>query len=398
MLALVAGGCATPGYHRVKPTPLDQAQVEVPEDQLLDVGVALSAAPERSEKQLEKEGTNEDIRKSECKYVPFHLKNTLQRSSYWGSVQVVPEADDEVDLTVTSELVKSNGEIMQFKVEAVDALGRRWLKRNYEAKAGETNYQITTRGQRDAFQDVYNTVANDLSSFLQGLSPEDVEEIRRAAKLKFAADFAPDAFAEYITTNGKGKTTVLRLPADDDPLMDRIDRIRERDAMFVDTLNQYYEGFYDNMWDAYENWRRYNLAEQEALRRVQGEAFLKTVAGVLMIAAAIALDAGNTDLGALSGILILAGGQVVINGVNVSQQAEIHASAIQELSATFGTEMRPTVLELEGKQYQLTGTAAEQYEKWRDLLRRIYFEETGFAASEPGAGSDGSEPATTTGP
>ncbi len=40
--------------------------------------------------------------------------------------------------------------------------------------------------------------------------------------------------------------------------------------------------------------------------------------------------------------------------------------------------MRPTIVELEGKQYELTGTASEQFAEWRSLLKDIYREETGF--------------------
>ena len=40
--------------------------------------------------------------------------------------------------------------------------------------------------------------------------------------------------------------------------------------------------------------------------------------------------------------------------------------------------MKPVVMEFEGKQYELTGSAAEQFNQWRALLRKIYFAETGF--------------------
>jgi hypothetical protein len=385
VLALFAaglvGGCTTPGYHRVRPTPIRTAAAEVPESQLLDVGVALTEVPALSEKQLEKQGTTADIRQSESHFIPYHLKNTLQMSSYWGTVQVVPPGDDNVDLLVATKLNKSNGEIIQLEVEAVDASGRRWLRRKYEAKAESGDYVNTVEGKREVYQDLYNTIANDLSKFKNGLPPEDVERIRAVSQLKFAAEFAPEAYGDYLSEGRNGRVLIDRLPAEGDPLMDRIDRIHAREQMFIDTLNQYYEGFYLEMWEAYENWRRYYLVEQDARREAQADAFWRTVGGALMIAAAVALQVGDVpDTGALSGVLILAGGQVVISGINVSQQVKIHAAAIQELAESFGAEIRPTVVELEGKQYELTGTAAEQYQEWKALLRRIHEEETGFAA------------------
>ena len=50
--------------------------------------------------------------------------------------------------------------------------------------------------------------------------------------------------------------------------------------------------------------------------------------------------------------------------------------------------MEPVVLELEGKKYELKGSAQEQYRQWRELLLKIYRAETGFdtdlAADGPG--------------
>jgi hypothetical protein len=67
-----------------------------------------------------------------------------------------------------------------------------------------------------------------------------------------------------------------------------------------------------------------------------------------------------------------------MEGFNISQEAEIHESAILELSDSFSGEMKPVVMEFEGQQYELTGSAEEQFQQWRELLRQIYYAETGF--------------------
>ena len=33
--------------------------------------------------------------------------------------------------------------------------------------------------------------------------------------------------------------------------------------MYVDTLNEYYEAFYNDMWPSYENWRKLNMTERQ---------------------------------------------------------------------------------------------------------------------------------------
>jgi hypothetical protein len=45
--------------------------------------------------------------------------------------------------------------------------------------------------------------------------------------------------------------------------------------------------------------------------------------------------------------------------------------------------MQPVTMEFEGKQYELTGSAEEQFKHWKQLLRQIYYAETGFEPAAP---------------
>src|SRR5690606_5311203 len=40
------------------------------------------------------------------------------------------------------------------------------------------------------------------------------------------------------------------------------------------------------------------------------------------------------------------------------------------------------VVEIQGTEHRLTGTAEAQYHEWRDLLKRLFVSETGFAAED----------------
>jgi len=379
ILVILLAGCATYQAQKVGPTPIMQAQSEIPEDQLLDVGILVFKSEELSEDETEDEGTNNDIRKAEGHFIPYHLKNTLQQSSHWGAVQVVPAETDSVDLTVKGEILESNGEQLGLKINVIDATGKTWFRKNYKAEATPNSYSGAQIGQKDAYQDLYNAIANDMAEFKNKLSAEDIKKIRAVSKLKFAADFAPDAFNGYLSNDPKENFTINRLPADDDPMMDRLLKIREREYMYVDTLNEYYEDFYTNMWPSYENWRSLNRTERKAMRKIKREALTRQLIGALLIAGAIA--AGSSDASGTAAIqagLIIVGGQVIISGFNVSKEAEIHEAAIQELSESFGSEMKPVVMDFEGKKYELTGSAEEQFKQWRELLRKIYYAETGF--------------------
>jgi len=98
------------------------------------------------------------------------------------------------------------------------------------------------------------------------------------------------------------------------------------------------------------------------------------------VAAAIALEVygGSSSSNILEGLMVISGGQLFMSGLNISKQAEMHSAAIQELSESFGADMEPIILDIQGQTHELTGTAQEQYHQWRRLLKEIYLRETGI--------------------
>ena len=382
ILAGSTGCVSSSGYAKKKitTTPIKTASTEIPEEELLDIGIPPTEVPELTEKELKKQGTSEEIRRSEGHYIPYHLKSTLQNSSNWGAVRVVPAEADDTDLRIETELIESNGEHFHLRVKAVDATGKVWFKNQYEAVGTSPKYENNVQGQKEVYQNLYNRASNDLVAFKNRLTPEEIQRIRTAGQLRFAAEFAPDAFGDFISTDSKtGRIRSHRLPAENDPMWQRVMSIRERENMYVDTVNEYYAGYYQNMWDAYQNWRKFNLVERLAVRQVKKDSIVRTATGILLIAAAIALEVGDVDnTRTLSNIMVLGGGQVMISGINISKQAEMHQTAISELSESFSGEMKPMIVELEGKKFELSGTVNEQYAQWQDILRKIYSEETGF--------------------
>lgn len=385
LLPLVAmsslfGACASSSYQKVGPTPIIQAEVEIPQEELLDVGIVPFTSDEMTEKEAEDEGTNPDIRKVESHYMAYHLKNTLHQSSHWGAISVLPAEKGDVDLLIQGTILESNGERLTVKVNVADATGRTWLKKTYSARATEFSYRETLAGRNDAYQDLYNAIANDIAQYRAKLDPETAQTIRTVSRLKFAEELVPEPFSGYLTADGKNGVKIKRLPSADDPMMNRVLNIRGREAMYVDTLNEYYDTFYNEMWTSYEEWRKMTLIEREAMRKVKREATMRKVAGILMVAGAIALGASDVNYtGPLQIGLAVAGSQVIVDGFNISKQTQIHSAALKELSESFAGEMKPIVMEFQGRQYELTGSAEEQFQKWRDLLRRIYYAETGFA-------------------
>ena len=378
---MVFNGCATvPQGQKVDTTPIEQAKQQIPEEQLLDVGVMVFNSKEMDAKEAEKQGTTAETRKAETNFMAYHLKNTLEQSSHWGTVRVVPDDQASVDVLVKAEIMHSNGEDLVIAVEVSDATGAVWFDKRYRNKAETTDYYDTRKGEEDAFQDTYNVVANDMARYKARFKSADAKTIRNVSLLKFAETYAPDAYTGYLATDKKGRHTIARLPADDDPMLMRLQKIREREFMYLDTLNGLYGNYYDTMWPSYENWRKLNLVEREAIRGIRKQSAMRFLLGTLLVAGAIALGSNSDNvntIGLQTGMVII-GGQVIMDGVNISQNADLHKEAIRELSDSFGSEMQPVIIDFEGKQYELTGTAQEQFKQWRELMRRIYQEETGF--------------------
>ncbi len=223
-------GCATmyPGQS-VGPTTVMQAQAEIPEAQLMDVGIKVFDTEALTDKKAEKQGTTAEIRKAETHFMTYHLKQTFQTSSHWGAVRVVPSETANVDLLVKGTVIASNGKYLVVEAEVVDASGKVWFRKTYKAEANRYSYSGMVRGEKDAYQDLYNAIVNDTVRYRMDLSPTEIETIHTVAELKFAEELAPEAFKGYLANNKKTVAKINRLPSEDDPMMARVLKIRGRE-------------------------------------------------------------------------------------------------------------------------------------------------------------------------
>jgi hypothetical protein len=186
-----------------------------------------------------------------------------------------------------------------------------------------------------------------------------------------------------------GITQVARLPADGDPTLARIEKIRERDTAVVDTVNDYYASFHDSMEDSYGSWRQTSFTELEKEMRAKSAARTRTVLGAAALIASIfapgscssydscrIMDAAR-NAGTMGGIA------AILSGMKKYADARTHADALKELTQSFQSEVAPQVVEVEGHTLRLTGTAEDQYREWRKMLKQLYLEENGTAAAPP---------------
>ena len=397
--ALMAGsGCVV---HESKPQPHInpvQAQRQIPQDELLDVAIHPfdpGVPQDLDAKALEKKRINPDIRKAESRYIATLLRSTLESSAQWGAVRVAPDSAQFVDVLVDGRILESTGARLAVEVSVKDSTGRTWINaRHYECPPDTGSYKTDAALKaRDPFQNVYSQIANDMVAARDALQVGDRRDIRRVTQLKFASDLAPAAMGGYLVDGPKGLVKVARLPAEDDPIAVRVERIRHSDAGVIDTVNGYYASFSEQMSTPYGQWRRASFEEIEKEQRALNQARTRTYLGAAAVLASVLVpnqcgvydyNCQRVQSAARYGGAI-GGTAAVLSGLKKYADAKVHAQALKEMSETFQSEVAPQVIDVEGRTLKLTGTAEEQYREWRKLLHQLYLEENGTPVPvEPG--------------
>ncbi len=380
LAAGILTGCATHTVKSTAYTPVKVGSQSVPEELLLDVGVSIfdPGLDELSDDQ--EELTNGQVRVAESRYVPYLLSDTLQRSANWGIVRLLPNDSSPMDVKITGTLLESNGEAMAMRIEVVDSRGVQWFVKEYEEVISRFNYEATQRQKNDPFQVIYNKIANDLLAYRErNLNEQDIREIRTVSEILFAQRFSEEVFSGYLSRNRNGHLQLNALPAVDDPLLNRIQDIRERDFMFIDTVQDYYATYCRQMRLPYDSWREQSYQETVTLRELRDSARRRFIAGTAAVVGGIAAatQGGNYGTQASGAVGVGAGAYLIKSGFDRQNEARMHMEAMEELGQSLEDAVAPQVITLDDRTITLSGTVEEQYAQWRDILADLYAEELG---------------------
>lgn len=382
----LVSGCSVNEVITTQVNELDVANIVPSEELLLDIGIAEfgNGVPENND--AVKTGIYEEVRSAEARYLPYHLKTTLQTTGHWGAVRVIPSRNAFVDVVVNGVIENSNGEFLTLQIKVEDAMGHQWYQKTYETQTGISSYDEYRDRINDPYQNVFNDIANDLHEFVARIPVKRVKRIRQVSELQFFGVMAPLSFAHHLTNKEDGTVSVIRLPAVNDPTVVRLRQIRERDRLVIDTLNEHYANFYYGIAIPYEEWRKISREEQINYRQVKRSATMHTLLGIVVLAGSAAMETDNSSHSSVRRMKrgmrhagMSQGIETIFTGLTRRSEAKIHIESIKELSESFGAEAAPMVVTVEGEARRLTGTAAAQYESWRQLLKQIYQAETGFS-------------------
>jgi hypothetical protein len=401
LAAALLAGCVVQETRPQARIEARQAVEVIPAEQRLDVvvhafdpGIPADIADDPDA--LAKKRIFPELRRAESSYLAVRLRETLERSAQWGAVRVAPESVRFVDVQVDGRIIESTGKRLELEITARDASGRVWIDRKrYEGTADVGSYKTEAALKaRDPFQNVYSTIANDLLAARDKLDAAALREIRQVTQLKFGADLVPDAMAGYLKQEPAGRkgpelVRVARLPAGNDPLVERIERIRERDAAVIDTLDGYYTSFAEQMEQSYGEFRRTSFDEIDKEDRARASGRTRTFLGAAAVLAAIFVpsscdSSASCDLESVARYAGTAGGIAgFLSGLQKFADARTHAQAFGELARSMENSVAEQVVEVEGRTLRLTGTAEEQYRQWRQMLREYQAAEAAPDHGEP---------------
>ena len=279
------------------------------------------------------------IRHIEASLLPFALRNSLSKSNQWGAVRVVPRLDNAAELLVRGRINRSDGDTLELQITATDASGKVWIDAPYSG---------------GAIDQIFGRVTRDLQSQLELLSDKEKTDIIRISLLRYAEQIAPSAFTGYLQEE-QGVFTIIRLPAVDDPMVERIERVRGSDYTITDIVDERFEELHEEIATVYDMWREYrgrlDLYQQQDLERVSRT------------------GQSRAEPGSYEAILRL------------YENYKWDRLAVQEqdsLAQAFDNEVGPVLDEMEFRVSRLEGLIEQKYSEWRSILEELFEVETGL--------------------
>lgn len=278
------------------------------------------------------------VRKIEALYLPFVLRNVLSSQREWGAVRVVPDSDIAAELLINGTIVRSDGNVLVLHIRAVDARGHVWVDLDFSGGTGN--------------HDLYDEIATSLLAARNNLDGKALRDIVEISLLRYAQLLAPAAFDDYLQENADDTFTIRRLPASNDPMVERIERIRGVEYVFTDAVDAKFRELSADVETVYDLWREYRrkfnqFQREESLRAQTFES--------------------DADRGSYEAILER------YEHYKWDRQA---AEEQEKWAVGFENEMGPTITAIEERVAELEGWVEERYSEWQRILAELFELET----------------------
>ncbi len=377
-LCIGIGGCKTLSSNPIGwlENTNDAPTEPIPEQWYLDAGIARFTGELTEEERVAGKGFAQ-VRLAETLYLPQQLRQAMLRSGGWRNVWLIPTRA-LTDLRIEGKILHSDGTSLKLEIKATDATGALWLERTYNHKFSETDY--VEKQQTRSTDRLFDQIAADLLRARDRQEIASLQEIRSVAELRFAREFAPQAMARHLSEEKNGRTRLASLPARDDTIYWLTLQLKERDDLFLETVQNYSEDFAARIDTPYQDWARQSYFERAARNEVAAKSWLQGIVSALAIigGAAVAASGNETpEARELGQILVGVGAIGVYDAYQDHKSTEIHDDALKELGQSLDLEVEPQVVEVENRTRTLTGSIEQQYQQWHEVLTEVYQSERG---------------------
>ncbi|MEH6556920.1 MAG: hypothetical protein V7708_03935 [Oceanicoccus sp.] len=327
----------------------------------------------------EKKAIWPELRRAEANRFSIQLRDALANTAAYETVRVAPDSTASAEVYVKGKILKSNGEDIELEIEVVDITGKRIMKDNFSRRIKEYDLGNSRNPNPDSYKPFIASIAAEITEQLKQLKQSRITELKDIALIRFGENFSPEYFSGFIGSSW-GRTKLLSIPAEDDPMLLRIKSLEIRDQMFIDGIQVDYDNFNAQVEPMYLNWQKQAFYESKSARERQNAANAKMIFGAIAIiaGAAGASNSGYSSSSQYYGSIAAAtaGVAAVASGIQDSRKADVHSQNLSELGKSLNIEIAPRVMEMEDKTIELTGTAESQYKVWRSFLLDFYKEES----------------------
>lgn len=376
-----SGGNYGPSYGSSSSSPVVIENVDP-----LDISIAVfNPGIQTDKEEYAPGGVFPELRRAEAMYMAVKLRDQLSSSQNFGAVRVTPDLTSSSDLYVKVKIISSNGLDVSLEVSVIDSTGKVWInKKRYRYRVPLRIFEDPRNRDKednlkvDTYEQIYLKISNDLASYLRRLKASNLEDIHTVTSLRFAQNFSPQAFSDILKER-QGRYTIIGEPDLNDPMLARTRNVQYRDQMFIDSMQTHYDSFSSEMKTNYSIWQQEAYLESKAAEEAKKQARWSAVGSALMaiatVAAAADCDSANCvrNIGSVGGA---AAGALAGQSAKKRQEAKVHLSQLNEIGKSLDQNLSPSVIEMEDTTVTLTGTANEQFNQWRDILKRIYEAET----------------------
>ena len=330
----------------------------------------------------------QNIRRAESIWHANQLQHYLTDSQAWLNVRIAPQYHNQIfGLNIEGNIVQSSSDFLKIRLSAIDSSGATWLDKIYQQKLSFFSYEKGA-DHRDAFANIYIQIANDLQQLLLERQ-NTISRLQSLAKMRFAEQYLSDKFSQYYTTK-KGISSIVRLPAANDPFVRPLERIYIRNQQFLDVVNDFYRNFSFNISPSYNFWRKESYRVQVLNTRAERSGRMRQAGGFAALALGVfAINNANTSPNRdsqlarnkriLGSSAILTSAHMIGDSIELLEQSRQHSNLLVELSDSLERELVPTVLEFDTETVTLYGTLEEQSQKWREILQKMYRVEMGLS-------------------